>query len=1344
MSEPNLLDLSASLTTNYNGYGVSCYQLADGAITATVTGGTEIPAGGYIYNWTTDPATSTASIPAGQSTVVSPTGLTAGNYLVTVTDQNGCTISGQVSVNEPAQLVITSLLPSIYASGYNITGCFPDGYAEVTVSGGVPGYTYDWNNDGTGDYNDANPVINIAEGWLVITTQDLNGCVISDSIFMDAPDVITIVGLNSFTYPSGDNISCFGLNDGSIDLTITGGTGPYNYNWTSDPATPSATIPSGQGAVEDPQGLTAGTYLITITDVDGCSQDSLINLTEPSELAQNGSSFVYPSGDNIQCHGDANGSMMNFTVSGGSPAYSYSWTADPSSATAIVPAGQGSQVNPTGLTAGTYNVTVTDVNGCAIDTSITLIEPMILSQTGSAFTYASGDNIQCNGDANGSIVNYIVTGGSPSYSYSWTADPSSSTAIVPAGQGDQVNPTGLTAGTYNVTVTDINGCSIDTSITLIEPAVLSQTGSAFTYASSDNIQCNGDANGSIVNYTVTGGSPAYSYSWTADPLSSTAIVPAGQGDQANPTGLTAGTYNVTVTDLNGCTIDTSITLVEPSPLEQTAVAFTYTSGTNISCYNLSDGSIDLTVNGGSPSPGYSYNWAVVTPGSLPAGQNTVEDPSGLTDGVYQVTITDVNGCTIDTTVTLVEPTVLNATAVLSVYSGGYNLSGCQSDGWIDLSVSGGNPGYAISWNNGLESEDLASLSAGTYTVTITDVNGCQFILDTTLTQPQSISSQTQVTSDYNGEDISCIGASDGSVTVTVSGGAPNYQYEWINAQGIVVNTSQSPTGLPSGDYSVAIEDQNGCLDTSTVTLLDPPPIAVSIVVSSDYNGEDISCNGLSDGSIDFTMNGGTPDFTYTWRDENGQVVSTLEDPTDLSAGNYQVIVLDNNGCVVDTSITLMEPQPLSGVATVTTDYNGSDISCYQLSDGGVTSNIQGGTPGYTYTWSNSSGASIGSAQSLSGIPAGTYTVSATDLNGCVYSTNVTVNQPSQVTANSSVFSFYFGQGVSCEGASDGIVNAVAVGGTPTYSYTWNSVPLQATQMATGLPSGTYTVTVSDINGCTSTSSVVLTANPIPQAVLPPPINGCVGGGVLINANAGAGENCTWTFSDGQVFNECGPFVANFNVVDCYSVQLTVISPEGCIATTSASNFVCIKPNPVASFYADDYQIDNIETNAYFWNTSIGASSYYWYYGDGSAYDTTFNTYHEFINGSDFNITNYQVTLYAVSEYGCIDSVSHYITMTPELILYVPNTFTPDGDQFNNTFFPVLTAGYNVESYDFMIFNRWGELIFESQTVGEGWDGTYRNNKCQDDVYTWKLSLRRSFNDDREEFVGHVSLLRGGF
>jgi gliding motility-associated-like protein len=473
------------------------------------------------------------------------------------------------------------------------------------------------------------------------------------------------------------------------------------------------------------------------------------------------------------------------------------------------------------------------------------------------------------------------------------------------------------------------------------------------------------------------------------------------------------------------------------------------------------------------------------------------------------------------------------------------------------------------------------------------------------------------------------------------------------------------------------------------------------------------------------------------------VISVLEDPSGLPAGTYQVTAVDNNGCIVDTSIVLTDPEPLSGPAIVTTDYNGSDISCYQLSDGGVTVNVQGGTPGYTYSWSNGTVNNLGSSSSLSGIPEGTYTVTVTDINGCTYATSVLLNQPTQVLASSSVLSFYFGQGVSCEGASDGIINASGSGGTPGYSYSWNTNPAQNNATIGGLPTGTYTVTLTDLNGCTATSSVTLTANPIPQAVLPPPINGCIGGGVLINANAEAGQNCTWTFSDGQVFNQCGPFVANFDAVDCYGVQLTVISAEGCVSTASSSNFVCIQPNPVASFYADTYQIDNIQTNANFWNESIGADSYFWYYGDGSNYDTTFNAHHEFLNGSDFDVTNYQVTLYAVSQYGCIDSTSRYIQMIPEVILYVPNAFTPDGDSYNNTFYPVLTAGYSKDDYEFLIFNRWGELIFESNTVGEGWDGTYRDHKCQVGVYTWKLVLRRSFNDDKLDYVGHVTLLRGG-
>ncbi|MCE2712345.1 MAG: gliding motility-associated C-terminal domain-containing protein, partial [Cryomorphaceae bacterium] len=1036
MVEPELLTIATSVLTNYNGFGVSCFGFSDGGITATINGGVELPAGGYTYNWTADPLTPSATIPAGQSTVMSPSGLTVGNYLVTVTDQNGCTISGQITVTEPTEVLITAVTPSVYASGYNITGCFPDGFAEVTVIGGVPGYTYDWSNDGTTDFNDPNPVINIAEGWLYITSQDLNGCLAIDSVFMDAPDVITILSLTAFLYPSGDNISCIGLDDGSIDLEVTGGTGPYDYAWTIDPTTPNASIPGGQEILEDPAGLTAGTYLVTITDVDGCLKDTLI----------------------------------------------------------------------------------------------TLIEPMVLTQTGLAFTYPSGDNIECNGDANGSVLDYSVSGGSPGYIYSWTADPSTPSAVVPAGQSTQQNPTGLTAGTYNVLVTDING---------------------------------------------------------------------------------------------------------------------------------------------------------------------------------------------------------------------YNLSGCQPDGWIDLTITGGSPDYSVSWSNNEVGEDLTDLPAGTYTVTITDINGCQFILDTTLTQPQSITSTTQVTSNYNGEDITCVGASDGSVTVNVSGGTPQYTYEWIDSNGATVSSVQSPGGLPAGVYQVAIEDLNGCLDTNTITLNDPAPFGMLISVSSDYNGQEISCDGASDGSIDFTVNGGTPGYTFSWSNQAGQIVSIVQDPAGLSAGTYQVTATDVNGCTTDTSIVLTDPDPLSGPAVVTSDYNGADVSCFQYSDGAVSVNITGGTPGYTYDWVNSSGSSLGSNQNLTNIPAGTYTVTATDLNGCSYSTNVVVGQPTAVVASSSVVSFYFGAGVSCEGASDGIVTAAVVGGTPGYSYSWNTTPVQNNAAAAGLPVGTYTVTATDINGCTSTSTVTLVANPAPEATLPPPISGCIGSGVLIDANAGSGDNCTWTFSDGQVFNECGPFVAYFDGVDCYGVQLTVISPEGCITTATSPSFVCVKPNPVASFDADTYQIDNIQTNANFWNTSIGASSYFWYYGDGSPYDTTFNAYHEFMNGSDFDVTNYEVTLYAVSQYGCIDSTTRYIQMIPEVILYVPNAFTPDGDSYNNTFYPVLTAGYNQEGYEFLIFNRWGELIFESHTVGEGWDGTYKGKKCQDHVYTWKLTLRRSYNDDKKEYHGHVTLLRGG-
>jgi gliding motility-associated-like protein len=209
------------------------------------------------------------------------------------------------------------------------------------------------------------------------------------------------------------------------------------------------------------------------------------------------------------------------------------------------------------------------------------------------------------------------------------------------------------------------------------------------------------------------------------------------------------------------------------------------------------------------------------------------------------------------------------------------------------------------------------------------------------------------------------------------------------------------------------------------------------------------------------------------------------------------------------------------------------------------------------------------------------------------------------------------------------------------------------------------------------------------------------------------------------------------------MTLTIVNEFGCIDSTSAEDFVCIQPNPLAGFYADNYDLSYLQGATNFWNTSMGAEAYVWDFGDGSQTETTTNAYHEFHSSDDFFTTTFPVTLYAITEYGCIDTAVLYIDLSPDLIFYVPNAFTPDGDMHNNEFKPIFSSGYSYENYTLLIFNRWGEVVFETETIEDGWDGTYVGNKVQDGVYTWKINVRNSVNDERHEFIGHVSLLKGG-
>lgn len=767
-------------------------------------------------------------------------------------------------------------------------------------------------------------------------------------------------------------------------------------------------------------------------------------------------------------------------------------------------------------------------------------------------------------------------------------------------------------------------------------------------------------------------------------------------------------------------------MIEPTPLEEAISSPTFIGGNNISCFGASDGAVNLLINGGSPN--YSYTWS---------NGAVTQNISGLTVGVYDVTVTDVNGCQITSSITLTEPTPLAYTLQISSYAGGFNVTGCQNDGTIDLGVSGSIPGYSYSWSNGSPTQDINNLFAGDYTVTITDANGCTLVVDTTLVAAPVVITAASVVTNYNGQDISCFGASDGGITVLPSGGVPAYTYQWSVPGNPNLSTAQSPSGLPAGTYTVVVTDQNGCPSSTTVTLVNPPQFVFNLAVSTNYNGQDISCFGAADGGIDLSVSGATPAYSYVWTNALGSTVSTNQDPNGLPAGVYTVQTTDANGCTFISSISLSEPLPLLGVADVTSNYNGEDVSCFNFTDGSLTVVSNGGTPGYNYQWSTQGGVNLGVGVDQNNIGAGIYQVLITDVNGCSFIAPVVVTQPTELILAPIILSNYFGQAVSCEGATDGIVNAFVAGGTPTYGFLWTTTPPSTAQNLNDLGTGTYTVTVTDLNGCAASGTVILTANPNPITDLPQPVIGCIGSPITIDPNVPDGTNCQWIFSDGTVINECGPFTLSYDSQVCLDVQYVVSTTIGCIDTVMMTDFICISPNPVASFTMSDYEISSTDFDAFFYNNSQGADTYYWDFGDNTN-SIEENPYHQF---PQTGYDNFLIWLYAYNEFGCVDSTLRYITMVEDLIIYVPNTFTPDYDEFNNTFFPVLSSGFNPQNYRLYIFNRWGELIFESRDHTVGWDGTYNGERCQVGTYVWKIVTMDSQNDRKREFVGHVNLIR---
>ena len=403
--------------------------------------------------------------------------------------------------------------------------------------------------------------------------------------------------------------------------------------------------------------------------------------------------------------------------------------------------------------------------------------------------------------------------------------------------------------------------------------------------------------------------------------------------------------------------------------------------------------------------------------------------NNLCAGTYVVTITDATGCTFSDTFVLIDPAPLTV-------SGTATDPQCYGDssGAITLSVSGGTPPYTYQWSTGDTTQNLTGVPAGTYTVTVTDANGCTASQTFTLTDPpQIIVSSTAV-------NPLCYGDSTGSIDLTVTGGNPPYTYQWSTG-----TTTQDLTGVPADTYTVVITDASGCSVSHTVILTDPAPITVAAAVT------DPLCNGDSSGSIDITVSGGTPPYTYSW--SNGY---TTQDLNGIGAGTYIVTVTDANGCVAADTFVLTDPDPLSASSIV------EPAGCVEDSLLNVTLAVSGGTPPYTVQWSSGD-----TGLQLSGVPWQPYSYVITDANGCTL--EGVINLPSGLVPLQIDTAIIVHP--PCPGVATGSITLYVSGGVYPYTYQWNIGYTDS--VITGLPGGTYTVVVTDNAGCQRTATYTL-------------------------------------------------------------------------------------------------------------------------------------------------------------------------------------------------------------------------------------------------------------------------------
>ena len=917
-----------------SGSRVTCFNGNNGTASIAISGGS----GSYTINWSN----------GANSTSIS--GLAVGTYTVTVLDNtSGCTVLGAYVVNAPTPLVLTEIVTDVNCRNA-LTGAI-----NASISGGTLPYTYDWSNDGTGDFNDPQDLTLLAAGNYSLVVRDGNACSISRSYTILQP--LTV--LNSTLVKT--DVSCFGGANGTVNLSPFGGTFPYTYTWSNLQNT------------EDITGLSIGLYSVTITDNLGCTIGNSTTITQPAVL--NG----VVSNTQVNCFGQSTASI-NIAMVGGTAPYTYSW----SNLTDLFSINNATLSN---IPASNYTVNVTDSKGCTFVGVGVVTQPnlLVLSETHT--------NVTCFGYTNGAI-DLTVNGGASPYTYAWV----NAVALPVGNTQDLIN---LSAQNYSVVVTDFNGCTKPMSVSITQPASPISATTTPTH-----VNCFGFSTGAV-DLTPAGGTAPYTYSWSNGQITQ---------DIAN---LVSNNYAYTITDFNGCILAGSSIVTQPAaPLNVTNIL------THVNCFGESNGAINLTTTGGTAP--YTYTWI----NSVYNLSNITEDLSNLAAETYTFTATDSKGCLFSAPLIITEPTPL-----VDNISGVNVLCKFGNNGSVDYNVSGGTLPYTYIWSNGQISEDITTLVAGLYTVTMLDDHNCTLSNSQLITEPLFPLTYSDITT-----NVKCNNGTDGSIDIEVLGGTIPYTYLWSNGA-----TTHLTTDLVAGTYSFDVTDANGCIISDALIVTQPADLTLNEVITP------VTCFGLVNGIIDVSPVGGTLPYNYTWYNSTFALSAQTQDLNNYPADIYQLEVIDSNGCFYENFFTILQPNEL--VVSFTSD----NVNCAGGSDGSILIDIVGGNGTYTQLWSNGS-----VVEDLLNVPVGYYEVVVTDFKNCKDSIDVTIYEPAPLDLDFTLTD------VSCIDNYDGTAIAIPSGGTGNVYYAWSTGA--TTGSVIDLAMGTYDLQITDILGCSYTES----------------------------------------------------------------------------------------------------------------------------------------------------------------------------------------------------------------------------------------------------------------------------------